>query len=95
MFHFQVTGRKADAILAAHNCLEAAIRMLRPNQHKNFEVTEAIQKISEAFHCKPVENMVSHELKKNKIGMCSFSFLSLSEIGLGTPGGTVDSWPRP
>jgi len=41
--------------------------MLRPNQHKNFDITDAIQKISEAFHCKPVENMVSHELKRNKI----------------------------
>jgi len=63
----KVTGRKADAILAAHNCLEAAIRMLRPTQHKNFDITDAIQKISEAFHCKPVENMISHELKRNKI----------------------------
>jgi len=63
----KVTGRKADAIIAAHNCLEAAIRMLRPGQHKNMDVTDVIQKIAESFHCKPVENMVSHELKKNKI----------------------------
>jgi len=63
----KVSGRKADAILAAHNCLEAAIRMLRPKEHKNFEITDVIQKISESFHCKPVENMVSHELKRNKI----------------------------
>jgi len=64
----KVVGRKADAILAGYNCLEAAIRMLRPGQHKNVDITETIQKIAENFHCKAVENMLSFQLKKNQIG---------------------------
>lgn len=63
----KVTGKKADVILAAHNALEAAIRMLKPGVHKNTDVTDMIQKIAESYKCKPVENMLSHQLKRNKI----------------------------
>lgn len=63
----QITGRKADVILAAHYALEAAIRMLKPGQYNNNQITEAIQKVAESFKCKPVENMLSHQLKRNKI----------------------------
>lgn len=63
----KVTGRKADVVLAAYNCMEAAIRMLRPGKHKSSEVTEVIQKVAESFACKPVENMLSHQLRRHKI----------------------------
>lgn len=63
----KITGRKADVILAAHNALETAIRMLKPGQYKNNEITDVIQKVAESYKCKPVENMVSHQLKRNKI----------------------------
>lgn len=63
----KITGKKADVILAAYYALEAAIRMLKPGQHKNVEITDVIQKVAESFKCKPVENMLSHQLKRNKI----------------------------
>jgi curved DNA binding protein len=62
-----VTGRKADAIYAAYNAMEAAIRMLRPGQHKNMEVTDTIQRFADIYQVKPVENMLSHQIKRNKI----------------------------
>jgi len=65
----KATGRKADVILAAHYCLEAAIRMLRPaDKHKNADVTELMTKIADIFQCRPVENMLSFQLKRNNIG---------------------------
>jgi len=63
----KITGRKADVILAAHYALEAAIRMLKPGHHKNVEITDVIQKVAESFKCKPAENMLSHQLKRNRI----------------------------
>ncbi len=63
-----MSGRKADAIVAAYNAMEVAMRMLRPGQHKNMEITDTIQKIVSSYDCKPIENMLSHQLKRNKIG---------------------------
>eukprot|EP00088_Acartia_fossae_P035362 TRINITY_DN3642_c0_g1_i1.p1 TRINITY_DN3642_c0_g1~~TRINITY_DN3642_c0_g1_i1.p1 ORF type:complete len:400 (-),score=104.84 TRINITY_DN3642_c0_g1_i1:518-1621(-) len=62
----QVTGRKADAILAAHLASEAALRLVKPG-HETYEVTETVSKIAEAFECKPVEGMLSHQLEQNRI----------------------------
>merc|ERR1711971_113125 len=61
-----VTGKKADAILAAHLASEAALRLVKPGQ-ETYEVTETVSKIGEAFDCKPVEGMLSHQLEQNKI----------------------------
>jgi methionine aminopeptidase len=66
---FQVSGKIANAISAAYNAMEVAIRMLRPGLHKNMEITDAIQRIADIYQVKPVENMLSHQLKRNKIGM--------------------------
>merc|ERR1711971_1102301 len=61
-----VTGKKADAILAAHLASEAALRLVKPGQ-ETYEVTETVSKIGEAFDCKPVEGVLSHQLEQNKI----------------------------
>jgi len=61
-----VTGRKADVIMAAHLASEAALRLVKPGM-ENTEVTETVTKIGEAFECKPVEGMVSHNLEQNII----------------------------
>jgi curved DNA binding protein len=62
----KVTGRKADVMLAAHYASEAAIRLVKPGNQSD-KVTEIVNKISEAFKCKPIEGMLSHELKQNQI----------------------------
>merc|ERR1719452_297869 len=61
-----VTGCKADALLAAHLASEAALRLVKPG-NETYEVTETVSKIGEAFECKPVEGMLSHQLEQNRI----------------------------
>eukprot|EP00088_Acartia_fossae_P021784 TRINITY_DN2312_c0_g1_i1.p1 TRINITY_DN2312_c0_g1~~TRINITY_DN2312_c0_g1_i1.p1 ORF type:complete len:393 (-),score=89.73 TRINITY_DN2312_c0_g1_i1:303-1481(-) len=61
-----VSGRKADAILAAHLASEAALRLAKPG-NETYEVTDTVSKIAEAFECKPVEGMLSHQLEQNRI----------------------------
>ncbi|CAH1773839.1 unnamed protein product [Owenia fusiformis] len=61
-----IEGRLADVMLAAHYASEVAIRMVKPG-NENYMVTEAIQKVAEAFKCKPIEGMLSHQLSKQII----------------------------
>lgn len=61
-----LTGRKADAMMAAYLASEAALRLVKPG-NENDEVTETVCKIAAAFDCKPVEGMLSHQLEQNKI----------------------------
>ena len=46
-----ITGRKADAMMAAHLASEAALRLVKPG-NDNIEVTETVNKIGESFECK-------------------------------------------
>lgn len=62
----KVTGRKADALLAAHLCSEAALRLCRPG-NETYTVTDTVQKIAESYECKPIEGMLSHQLEQNII----------------------------
>lgn len=62
----KVTGRKADVILAAYYAAEAALRLLKPGSN-NYQITEAIDKISDSYKCKPVEGMLSYQLEKDTI----------------------------
>ncbi|XP_037955307.1 proliferation-associated protein 2G4 [Teleopsis dalmanni] len=62
----KVTGRKADVVLAAYWSVQAALRLLKSGSSNN-TITEAVQKVSESYECKPIEGMLSHELKQFKI----------------------------
>ncbi|CAH0702760.1 unnamed protein product [Spodoptera exigua] len=62
----EVTGRAADVVLAAHLASEAALRLLRPG-NENYVITDAVQKITAEYGCKPVEGMLSHQLKQFRI----------------------------
>jgi len=61
-----VEGRKADAILAAYNALQAGLRLLKPGS-KNDEITQNTATISEAYKCNPLEGVLSHDVKKHLI----------------------------
>lgn len=61
-----ITGKKADVILAAYKAAQAALRLIKPG-HFNNEVTETIQKVSDAYQVTPLEGVLSHELKKHLI----------------------------
>lgn len=62
----KITGRKADVILAAHYASQAALRLLKPG-NETYAITDAVQKVAEAYKCKPIEGMLSHQLKQFKI----------------------------
>ena len=51
-----ISGRKADVLMAAWLASEAAIRLVKPGA-KNYAVTEAVEKIAQAFGCKPLEGI--------------------------------------
>jgi len=62
----KVTGRKADVIHAAYYSAETALRLVKPGGDNN-TVTDTIQKLAESYKCKPVEGMLSHQLKQFRI----------------------------
>lgn len=61
-----ISGKKADVLLAAHLASEAAIRLIKPGG-KNWDVTDAVQKIAETFGCKPCEGILSHSQSRNVV----------------------------
>ncbi len=62
----EIDGRKADVLMAAHLASEAAIRLIKPGG-KNWDVTDAVQKIAESFGCKPCEGILSHSQERNVV----------------------------
>ncbi|KAL5293479.1 PA2G4 family protein [Megaselia abdita] len=62
----KATGKKADVVLAAYNAVQTALRLLKSG-NSNYLVTEAVQKVAETYKCKPIEGMLSHQLKQFKI----------------------------
>lgn len=59
-------SRAIDALLAAHYCAEAALRLVKPGV-ENTKVTDVVTKISEAYSCKAVEGMLSYQMEKDTI----------------------------
>jgi len=62
----KVTGRAANAVLAAHYASEAALGFFKA-ETENYAITQAIGKICELYDCKPVEGMISFQLQQNTI----------------------------
>jgi len=61
-----VADRRADVVMAAWNAAEAAIRLVQVG-NTNTAVTEAFNKIGAEFNCKPVQGVLSHQVKKHVI----------------------------
>jgi len=61
-----VEDKKADVIMAAWNAAEAALRLVQVG-NTNTQVTEAFSKIAEDFKCKPMQGVLSHQMKKHVI----------------------------
>jgi curved DNA binding protein len=62
----KVEDKRADVIMAAWNGAEAALRLVQAG-NTNTQVTEAFAKVAEEFKCKPVQGVLSHQLKKHVI----------------------------
>mmetsp|Transcript_104105 Transcript_104105/g.222417 ORF Transcript_104105/g.222417 Transcript_104105/m.222417 type:complete len:384 (-) Transcript_104105:123-1274(-) len=61
-----VEDKRADVIHAAWNAAEAALRLVQVG-NTNTAVTTAFAKIASEFGCKPVQGVLSHQLKKHVI----------------------------
>merc|ERR1719247_3505599 len=59
----KVEDRRADVVMAAWNAAEAALRLVQVG-NTNTQVTEVFSKVAEEFKCKPVQGVLSHQLKK-------------------------------
>ena len=59
-------GPPANVTMAAHDCMQAALRLIRPG-NTNYMLTEAFQKIAEAYNCRMLEGVLSHQLKQHVI----------------------------
>jgi methionine aminopeptidase len=62
----KVTGKKADVVIAARNCFDAALRLVKEG-NTNMQVTKAIEKISGVYKTNPLEGVLSHNVKKHMI----------------------------
>jgi curved DNA binding protein len=59
-----VTDRKADVLMAANLCTEAAVRLIKPG-NTNKQVAGSLSKLAAEFDCKPVEGMVTYQVQRN------------------------------
>jgi len=62
----KIEDRRADVIMAAYQAAEAALRLVQVGK-TNTAVTDAFAKISTDFKCKPLQGVLSHQLKKHVI----------------------------
>jgi len=61
-----VTGRRADVLKAAWTAAEIAMRLVKVG-NKNWAITDAVNKVTAAWDCKPVEGMLSCQQDQNVI----------------------------
>lgn len=61
-----VADRRADVVMAAWQAAEAALRLVQVGKTST-QVTEAFGKIAAEFNCKPVQGVLSHQVKKHVI----------------------------
>lgn len=61
-----VTGRRADVLKAAWTAAEVAMRLVKVG-NKNWAITDAVNKATAAWDCKPVEGMLSCQQDQNLI----------------------------
>lgn len=59
----EVSGKKADVILAAYNAIQASLRVMKPG-NINYQVTEVIDKVNQAYQTNAVEGVLSHNVNK-------------------------------
>jgi curved DNA binding protein len=62
----KVEDRRADVVMAAWNAAEAALRLIQVG-NTNVQVTEVLGKVAEEFKCKPMQGVLSHQMKKHVI----------------------------
>jgi len=59
----KVEDKRADVIMAAWNAAEAALRLVQVG-NTNTQITETFAKVAEEFKVKPMQGVLSHQLKR-------------------------------
>jgi curved DNA binding protein len=59
----KVEDKRADVVMAAWNAAEAALRLVQVG-NTNTAITDAFAKIAGEYQCKPMQGVLSHQLKK-------------------------------
>ena len=62
-----VSGRKADVVLAAYHAIQAALRQMYPQKNNNNQITETIKAVTDSYKVTPVEGVLSHRMKRDII----------------------------
>jgi curved DNA binding protein len=81
----KVEDKRADVMMAAWTAAEAALRLVQVG-NTNAMVTEVFAKVADEFKCKPVQGVLSHQLKKHVIDG------NQSIISIETPDEKVDEF---
>lgn len=58
-----LTGRAADAAMAAYTAADALLRVMRPGR-SNSDVTDVIKKVADDFGVQALDGVLSHEVKR-------------------------------
>jgi len=58
-----ITEKRADVVCAAHYAADCALHLLRPG-NKSTQITEAVGKVAEIFHCQPVLEVTTHKVDR-------------------------------
>lgn len=74
----EVDGRLADVFTAGWLASEAAIRSIKPGA-KNWDVTDNVLAVANAFETKPLEDMLSHQQERNVVDGTKRIILNPSE----------------
>ncbi|KAK7205034.1 peptidase M24, structural domain-containing protein [Myxozyma melibiosi] len=74
----EITGRVADVFNAAWLASEAAIRSIKAGA-KNWDVTDNVLAVANAFETKPLEDMLSHSQERNVVDGSKRIILNPSE----------------
>ena len=62
-----VTGKAADAVLAAYNAIQAAVRVMYHEKNNNYDVTNTVKTVADSYKVTPVEGVLSHRMKRDII----------------------------
>ncbi|KRY69390.1 Proliferation-associated protein 2G4 [Trichinella pseudospiralis] len=90
----KIMGRRADVILAAYYCLEAAVRMLRPGVYKNTDLIDIIDKVAAVYNCHGPNEIIQHPTEKKPVEFQKHEFEDHEVYALGVVISTGDGKPK-
>jgi len=85
-----ITGKRANVFNAAYTAAECALRMIRPG-NTNHQITDAIQKVAEAYGVNAISGTLMHQMKRYVIDGNKMILLRPQEVGPGEEPPKIDT----